>query len=66
MIYINNNNIKISPYKKLCVLSFEYIKVMIDNESVCIHGKELCVEYYDHVEIRVVGKIRSIVYEDRI
>ena len=66
MIYINNNIVKISPYKKLCVLSFEYIKIIIDNECVCIYGKDLCVEYYDYLEIKINGKIRSIVYEDRI
>ena len=66
MIFIYDDKVNITEYNELCYLNNEIIKINIGRDHICITGNDLYVEYFDCIEIRVCGKIRSIVYENRV
>ncbi len=66
MIMLDKEKVIVSKYKEFIYLSDEYIKILEDKDYICIYGKCLSVEYFDCIEIRINGTIRSVVYENRI
>ncbi len=66
MIVLNKDNVVINQYSELLSLSDQYVKVRCCDDIVSVYGLSLTIDYFDYVEIRIKGKIRSIVYENRL
>ncbi len=57
---IGRSAVVIENYRGILLYQDDLIKLQIKNGRLVIGGKRLCIEYYNHDEMKITGRIQSV------
>ena len=62
MLTLSNNNLILSPIKKILKVTSETVEIQVDNKVVLIEGENLRIIEISSFEVKIYGVFRGICF----